>query len=89
MPPNDHPQVGVRSGPVFGWLGSWWNGVELWLTQLWFPAQFAMVMLVLLPLCLGVAWLIDRAVDLISARFTRVRDAQPPVGRSGGKRGIN
>ncbi|MGH3621668.1 MAG: hypothetical protein ACRDQ5_07740 [Sciscionella sp.] len=74
---------------MIGWLGNWWNGVELWLTQLWFPFQFAMVMLVLLPLCLGVAWLIDRVVDLVSARLTRVRGAQPPVGRSGGEHGLS
>ncbi|MGH3620820.1 MAG: hypothetical protein ACRDQ5_03395 [Sciscionella sp.] len=73
---------------MIDWLGNWWNGVELWLTQLWFPFQFAMVMLVLLPLCLGVAWLIDRVVDLVPARLTRVRDAQPPVGRSSGEHSL-
>lgn len=62
------------------WLGSWWNSAELWLTQLWFPFQFAFVMALLIPVCIGVAWLIDRIVDLLSARVTRVRDAQPPVG---------
>lgn len=67
---------------MFEWLGNWWNSAELWLTQLWFPIQFALAMAFLLPLCLGVAWLIDRVVDLLSARLTRVRDAQPPVGRS-------
>lgn len=43
--------------------------MELWLAQLWFPLQFLLLMAVVLPLCLGLAWLIDRAVDVVSARF--------------------
>lgn len=66
------------------WLADWWDGVELWLTQLPFPIQFALVMVVLLPICLGIALLIDRVVDLLSARFTRVRDADPPLRSRGG-----
>lgn len=64
---------------MWNWLAALWDGIELWLTQLSFPVQFALVMAVLLPTCLGVAWLIDRVVDLVSARLTRVRDAEPPV----------
>ena len=33
----------------------WWDGVELWLAQLAFPFQFALLMCVLLPLSLGLA----------------------------------
>nr|WP_083751918.1 hypothetical protein [Saccharothrix sp. ALI-22-I] len=62
----------------------WWDGVELWLAQLAFPFQFALLMCVLLPLCLGVARLIDRVVDNASTRFNPVPkvsaesdDAQP------------
>jgi hypothetical protein len=64
---------------VFLWLANWWDGVDLWLTQLSFPFQFVLVMVVLLPLCLAVAWAIDRLVDVISSLVTRVRDAEPPV----------
>jgi hypothetical protein len=64
---------------VFLWLANWWDGVDLWLTQLSFPFQFLLVMVVLLPLCLAVAWAIDRLVDVISSLITRVRDAEPPV----------
>lgn len=64
---------------VFLWLANWWDGVDLWLGQLAFPFQFAIVIVVLAPVCMGVAWAIDRSVDLVSARFTRVRDAQPPL----------
>ena len=55
----------------------WWDGVELWLAQLAFPFQFALLMCVLLPLCLGVARLIDRVVDNASTRFNPVPKARP------------
>jgi hypothetical protein len=55
----------------------WWDGVELWLAQLAFPFQFALLMCVLLPLCLGVARLIDRVVDNASTRFNPVPKVPP------------
>ncbi len=58
-------------------LSDWWNDVELWLIQLSFPLQFALVMAILLPLCVVLAWLIDRVVDYTSARFGTSRDEQP------------
>lgn len=48
-------------------LADWWNAVELWLAQLWFPFQIALVMVVLLPAAWAVAWLVDRGVDRVSA----------------------
>ncbi|WP_420803568.1 hypothetical protein [Saccharothrix deserti] len=57
----------------------WWDGVELWLAQLAFPFQFALLMGVLLPLSLGVARLIDRVVDNASTRFNPVPKV-PPAG---------
>ncbi|MGH4023510.1 MAG: hypothetical protein ACRDRV_02890 [Pseudonocardiaceae bacterium] len=59
----------------------WWDGVELWLTQLWLPAQVVLLMAVLLPLCWWVALLIDRTVDLTSEwvrRRTGAGDAEGP-----------
>jgi hypothetical protein len=50
-------------------LSDWWNGVELWMLGLPFPLQFALVVVVLAPVCLVVAWLIDRIVDHASALF--------------------
>ena len=44
----------------------WWDGVELWLTQLWFPLQLALLVVVLLPSCWWAARLIDRTVDVVS-----------------------
>ena len=61
-------------------LVDWWNGVELWMSGLAFPFQFAIVMAVLLPLCVLVAWLIDRGVDYASAWFGPSPEDEPPVG---------
>jgi hypothetical protein len=54
---------------VLEWLAKTWNSVELWITQQPFWLQFVVVMAVLLPLCLGAAWLIDRVVDYVSAKL--------------------
>ncbi|WP_324187118.1 hypothetical protein [Actinokineospora alba] len=62
---------------VLDGLSDWWNDVELWVIQLPFAAQFALVMAVLLPLCVVVAWAIDRVVDYASARFGTSRDERP------------
>jgi hypothetical protein len=58
---------------VLQWLANWWDAVALWLTELAFPFQFAIVIAVLAPICFGLAWAIDRAVDIVSARLTRAR----------------
>lgn len=67
-------------------LVEWYDGVELWLVQLVYPLQVALVLAVLVPLCWGVARVVDRAVDGIGAKFTRANDAEPPVGRSDGEK---
>lgn len=58
-------------------LSDWWNDVELWVAQLPFHFQFPLVMAILLPLCVVLAWLIDRVVDYTSARFGTSRDERP------------
>lgn len=63
------------------WLAEWWDGVELWLVQLPYPLLVALVLAVLLPLCWAVAGLIDRGIDGVAAKLTRVGDAEPPVGK--------
>lgn len=68
---------------MFDGLSDWWNDVELWVLQLPFAAQFTLVMAVLLPLCVVVAWLIDRVVDYASARFGMSRDERPLGSRAG------
>jgi hypothetical protein len=58
---------------VFNGLADWWDGVELWLAQAWFPVQFVLVMVVVVPLCLAAAWVLDKLVGLF-ARLTPGRD---------------
>jgi hypothetical protein len=63
---------------VVDWLWQWWGGVELWLVQLPVAVQFPVVMIVVLPLCLGVARLIDRVADWGAKNpASRVDDAAP------------
>jgi hypothetical protein len=54
-----------------GWdaVSRWWNGVELWLTQLGLALQVALLMVVLLPVCWWAARALDWAVGLIFERF--------------------
>ena len=54
-------------------LSAWWDAVELWVVELWFPLQFLVVMAVVVPVCLVVAWGVDRGVARLSARLRRVR----------------
>ena len=54
-------------------MADWWDGVELWITQLWFPFQVALVIVALLPLCWGAALLIDHGVDRVSALLSTRR----------------
>lgn len=61
----------------------WWDGVELWLTQLGLVLQVAVLMPVLLPICWWAARGLDRAVGLIFERLGHrhtvdTDDAQEP-----------
>ena len=49
---------------MFLLLADWWDAIELWLTQLPFPFEFAIVIAVLGPLCVVLAMLIDRLFGL-------------------------
>lgn len=53
---------------VWLWMANWWDEVELWLTQLPFPFEFAIVIVVLGPLCVGVAVGLDRLFGLFWGR---------------------
>ncbi|MPY97863.1 MAG: hypothetical protein GEU97_07665 [Actinophytocola sp.] len=48
-------------------LGTWWDSVELWVVQLWFPLQFVVVMAAVVPVCLLAACAVDRVVDRVAA----------------------
>ncbi len=52
-------------------IADWWDSFELWLTQLAFPFQVALAILVIVPLCWFVAAGVDRVVDLVSAAVRR------------------
>ncbi len=74
---------------MFLWLANWWDGVDLWLSQLAFPFQFAIVIVVLAPVCFGVALLVDRVVDLVRAHLPHRADehavAGEPVSATAGR----
>jgi len=52
----------------------WWDGIELWLTQLPFGFQVLLAAFVLVPLCWATAVLVDRVVDAATARISARRD---------------
>ena len=54
-------------------LANWWDAVELWITQLAFPLQVVLAIVVLLPVCAGVAVLADRATDSVDSLLARRR----------------
>jgi len=58
-------------------LANWWDAVELWLTQLAFPLQVVLAVVVLLPLCWAAAAGLDRSVDVLGAGWARRRQAGP------------
>ncbi|WP_019819291.1 hypothetical protein [Saccharomonospora saliphila] len=62
---------------MFDGVARWWDGVELWLAQLWFPFQFVLVAVVLVPLCLGLAWVVERAVDVVGDGLRRLGGRGP------------
>ncbi len=61
------------------WLANWWDSVALWLSDLAFPIQFALVIAVLAPVCFVLAWGIDNAVDLVTAWFHRAPGSPRPT----------
>ena len=58
-------------------VARWWDGVELWLTQLGLAFQVALLMLVLLPTCWWAARSLDRVVGLIFDRLDHRYSGNP------------
>ncbi|MCE3552216.1 hypothetical protein LWC33_12190 [Pseudonocardia sp. RS11V-5] len=52
-------------------IADWWDALELWLTQLAFPVQVGLAIVVVLPLCWVVAGLLDRAAGVVTAALAR------------------
>ncbi len=46
-------------------LADWYDAVELWVTQLAFPLQVVLAVLVVLPLCFGTALALDRVAGAV------------------------
>ena len=44
-------------------VATWWDGIELWLTQLDFAVQVVLVVAVVGPVCWGAAAVIDTVVE--------------------------
>ena len=67
-------------------LANRWDAVELWVTQLPFPLQVVLAIVVVLPLCWAAAGLLDRAVDAATLLGVRERPAarrpRPPSDRT-------
>ena len=59
-------------------LANRWDAVELWVTQLAFPFQVLLAVVVVLPLCWGAAGLLDRTVDALVTWGVRRRPPGPP-----------
>ena len=49
-------------------LADWYDAMELWVTQLAFPLQVLLAVVVVLPLCLLAAMLLDRVSELLVSR---------------------
>ncbi len=52
-------------------IADWYDAVELWVTQLAFPFQVVLAVLVVLPACFAAAVALDRLADLVVARVRR------------------
>ncbi|AYF74034.1 hypothetical protein D7D52_09320 [Nocardia yunnanensis] len=67
-------------------IAGWWDGVELWVAGLPFVPQFAVVLAAMVPVCLAIAFGLDRALrvvlrvlgrDRVAAREATVAAAAP------------
>ena len=52
-------------------IADWWDSFELWLTQLAFPFQVVLAILVVVPLCWFVSAGVDRMVDAVATTRRR------------------
>ncbi|MDN5919309.1 MAG: hypothetical protein L0I76_30140 [Pseudonocardia sp.] len=56
-----------------------WDAFELWVTQLAFPFQVLLVIVVLLPLCGLVATLVDRVTERFDTPASERRASERPA----------
>ncbi|NNH74186.1 hypothetical protein HLB23_30785 [Nocardia uniformis] len=64
-------------------IADWWDGVELWVAGLPFVPQFAVVLAAMVPVCFGIAYLLDRvlrvALRLLGRDRVAAREAVTPA----------
>ena len=65
--PDGVAGAGRYRGGVRGIVDGW-DAFELWVTQLWFPFQVLLAIVVLLPLCAVVAVGLDRLTERFDSR---------------------
>ncbi|QLY30136.1 hypothetical protein [Nocardia huaxiensis] len=67
-------------------IAGWWDGVELWVAGLPFIPQFAVVLAAMVPVCLGLAYVLDRvlrvALHLLGRDRAVAREVAAPVAQS-------
>ncbi|MTE13163.1 hypothetical protein [Nocardia aurantiaca] len=56
-------------------IAGWWDGVELWVAGLPFVPQFAVVLAAMVPVCLAIAYGLDRTLRLVLRVLGRDRIA--------------
>ncbi|MEU6581044.1 hypothetical protein [Nocardia sp. NPDC046763] len=56
-------------------IAGWWDGVELWVAGLPFVPQFAVVLAAMVPVCLAIAYLLDRTLRVVLRVLGRDRIA--------------
>ncbi|WP_405491152.1 hypothetical protein [Nocardia sp. NBC_00511] len=54
-------------------IAGWWDGVELWVAGLPFVPQFAVVLAAMVPVCLAIAFLLDRTLRVALRALGRDR----------------
>lgn len=59
-------------------IADWWDGFELWVAGLPFIPQFLVVLVGMVPISFGIAYLIDRAVSLAAGALGRDDTAGDP-----------
>lgn len=52
-------------------IAGWWDGFELWVAGLPFIPQFLVVLVGMVPISFGIAYLIDRALHLADRALGR------------------
>ena len=61
----------ANDGGTVDRMASWWDGFELWIAGLPFVPQVALVLLVMVPVCRGLAWLLDRGLAAVFVLLRR------------------